>query len=64
LIEESAEGVFLYSIRPEAFIGDTWHPNIEAAKAQAAFEANSIVGPWRVVPAEFGEKMKLGKTRP
>ncbi|HEY7978113.1 MAG TPA: hypothetical protein VID67_07955 [Rhizomicrobium sp.] len=62
LIEESAEGIFLYTVKPNAVIGDTWHPNVEEAKAQAAYNANGIVGPWRTVTREFGNKVKTGKS--
>jgi hypothetical protein len=64
LIEENADGIFLYTIRPNKFIADSWHQSIEDAKAQAVFDADSIVGPWRTVLTEFGDKMKPGKTDP
>jgi hypothetical protein len=64
LIEEGPEGVFLYSIKPNSFVGDTWHRNLDEAKAQAALNAGEIVGPWRRVPSEFGNKLKTGKIKP
>jgi hypothetical protein len=64
LIEECVDGVFLYIVRPNAFVGDTWHPNIEEAKAQAAFNEGEIVGPWRSISREVGDKLKIGKTEP
>jgi hypothetical protein len=61
LIEDGAEGVFLYTIRGD-FIGDTWHPNVDEAKAQASYHIGSIVGPWRPVAADFAKQLKTHKT--
>jgi hypothetical protein len=59
LIEECADGVFLY-MRSNGFLGDTWHATPQDAKAQAAFQANSAIGHWRTVTAEFGDNFKTG----
>jgi hypothetical protein len=49
-------GVFQYTIPPqgpERIISDTWHRDIDEAKAQAAYWADSTVGPWRSVSQEL-----------
>ncbi|HJW41313.1 MAG TPA: hypothetical protein VJ476_08805 [Rhizomicrobium sp.] len=63
LIEEGDDGVFLYTIRP-GMIGDTWHATVDEAKAQAAYELGRICGPWHLVDADFGNRLKTGKTNP
>lgn len=64
LIEETADGIYLFTLRPDAFIGDTWHPTIDEAKAQAAYDLGAIVGPWRSIAAALGDRLKTGKTCP
>jgi hypothetical protein len=49
IIEETGEGIFLYSRRnQDGFEGDTWHQSIADAKAQAIYQ----FGPssWTPVP--------------
>jgi hypothetical protein len=38
IIEQIAEGVFIYTFRPNAFTSDTWHQTLEEAKCQANYE--------------------------
>lgn len=64
VIEETSEGHFLYSFRPDGFVGDTWHPSIEEAKEQAArFFGPDSFPIWRDVPeavadlADFARKL-------
>ena len=35
IIEETAEGVYLYTFPKVGFAGDTWHKNVHEAKEQA-----------------------------
>ena len=63
LIEPTAEGIFLYVIRPDGFVGDTWHATFEEAQAQASFTAGRIVGPWTPIPADVKDKIAFAKTR-
>jgi hypothetical protein len=62
-IEENADGVFLYSIPLSGFFSDTWHLSVEDAKAQAAFAAQSAVGPWRSVSQEVGDQFISDKMK-
>jgi hypothetical protein len=54
IIEEESEGFLLlrYSERGQ-YAGDTWHDELEAAKAQAEFEYPNSIGEWLTVPAEI-----------
>jgi hypothetical protein len=56
-------GVFLYTFFPDGFIGDTWFPDIETARAQAARDVSGFpggIGPWKVVPPEVPDLMEFG----
>jgi hypothetical protein len=61
LIEPDKHGFFLFQFGPDGFVGDTWHPNSEEARAQAAFAMGSIVGPWRPVPIDVSDLQAFGK---
>lgn len=63
LIEPTADGVSLFEVRPDGFIGDTWHPTVEEARAQASYSAGRIVGPWQPIPAEVEDKIAFAKAR-
>ncbi len=63
VVEPTAEGVFLFEVRADGFVGDTWHPSIEEAQAQASFIAGQIVGLWRPVPADVTDKIAFAKAR-
>jgi hypothetical protein len=54
LAEDMGGSIFLYRFAKDgAFAGDTWHPDIQEAMEQAAFEYNGAVGDWRAVPQSF-----------
>lgn len=40
IIEETAEGVYLYTFPKIGFAGDTWHRNVDEAKEQAGPSLN------------------------
>jgi hypothetical protein len=61
LIEPDEHGVFLYRFGPEGFEGDTWHPSVDEAKAQAAYVMKAIVGPWNRVPSDIVDIQAYGK---
>jgi hypothetical protein len=60
IIEPSAEGIFLFQFGPTGFVVDTWHPNVEEAKAQAAYSAGAIVGPWKLIPSDVQDLQTYG----
>jgi hypothetical protein len=52
VIDEQPEGGFLllgYSSNRE-FSGDTWHPDLEGARAQAEFAYGAYLSEWRSIP--------------
>jgi hypothetical protein len=56
LIEPSESGVLL--IRYAAggkFAGDTWHPTVDEAKEQAAFEFGTLDLAWKEVPTAVND---------
>ena len=59
LIEENEDGVFLFTYRSGRYTGDSWHPNVEEAKAQAAYNAGSVVGPWKSVSSDFKSELDV-----
>ena len=47
---EDSEGVYLFYCNSEwKPITDTWHPNVQAAQAQAAFEYEELENTWILV---------------
>jgi hypothetical protein len=60
LIEPYEHGCYLFQFGPDGFLGDTWHPNAEEARAQAAYAMGSIVGPWRPVPSDVSDLHAFG----
>jgi len=51
--ELSSNGFLLLEIRTDG-VWDTWHPNVEEAKAQASHSLRKVVGPW----AEIDQRLK------
>jgi hypothetical protein len=53
ILDQSPSGTFLFRYDATGdFVGDTWHANVEDARAQAAFEYDSDLAPWMAVPAD------------
>jgi hypothetical protein len=58
IVEEPSDGVFLYRYASDgSFGGDTWHRNIEEAKAQAKFEFDDAVTEWKAIPEEVEDAL-------
>jgi hypothetical protein len=55
VIEQTAEGFFLYTFRPNALASDTWHQTLEEAKDQANYEWPGMRIDWRPVPDNVGD---------
>ena len=63
LIEEGPDGIFLYEFRPDGFIGDTWHENIEYAKEQAGFQFGVKESDWRTVPSGVADPVAFARKK-
>lgn len=56
LIDHREDGVFLTRYAESgAFAGDTWHPTVDDAKAQARAEYGNAVQSWMELPGEIGD---------
>ena len=55
VIEETADGVFLYQIRVDGFVGDTHHRSIDEAKKQATYSFGIEESAWKDVPATVND---------
>jgi hypothetical protein len=61
VIEESPDGLFLYYYYPDGFIADTWHPNIEEAKEQAAYAYGSAMSDWVTIPENTNDPVVFAR---
>ena len=51
LVDEAADGVMLHRFANDGSdAGDTWHQNLEEARAQAIFEFGPALGAWTALP--------------
>lgn len=56
LIESWPEGVVLVRFADAGqYAGETWHPNVEQALQQAAFEYAELLGAWSEIPPEVDD---------
>ena len=63
LIESKPDGTFLFGIPTDGFVGDTWHPKVDEAKAQASYADNAIAGPWKAVPSDVADAVEFCKAQ-
>jgi hypothetical protein len=62
VIEPSQHGVALYQFGPDGSVGDTWHPDVEDAKAQAAYFMDvANLAPWKRVPEGVTDLQTYGR---
>jgi hypothetical protein len=58
------EGVMAYRYRRDGtFCGDTWHPTIDAARAQARFEYGDQIGEWVEIPENVQSAIEFALTQ-
>jgi hypothetical protein len=51
VLEETPTDAMLFRYSADgAFGGDTWHEDAEAARQQASFEYNGLLGEWTLIP--------------
>jgi hypothetical protein len=51
VLEERPDGIFLFRLGAKgADCGDTWHMNVEDARAQAVYEYQNALGEWQSIP--------------
>ncbi len=59
VLQSMPDGFFLYRYASDgAFVGDTWHPDVDSARGQATFEFEGALGPWTVVPEGVVDPVK------
>jgi hypothetical protein len=61
IIEETAEGFFLYSFPKAGIEGDTWHQSPAEAMDQAVVQFGATAGAWFPVPTEITDLPSFGR---
>lgn len=62
--DPNGKGVYLYRFEENGdCLNDTWHMNIDDAKAQAAYEYENFVHGWHEIPDEVNDVGEYGAGR-